>query len=230
MPGLVRAERRQRPRRHHEPGRARRRAGGWLLDGQKTWTTRGAFCTHLFGLFRTDPEAERHRGLTYFLVAARRAGRHRARLRPARRRRGLRRGVLRRRLRRRRRTCLGGCSATRAGGGGDGHHRLRAGPHPALARAGSWPPPTASSTCTAHGDADDPRCATASSDAWMRRRGLPAAHAPDRHRSWSSGAQLGAGVEPHQALLVRARRRAARDSRSTCSAPTPSCRRRRGRG
>ncbi|HEY1626134.1 MAG TPA: acyl-CoA dehydrogenase family protein, partial [Streptosporangiaceae bacterium] len=43
--------------------------GGWLLSGQKTWTTRGAFCTHLFGLFRTDPSAERHRGLTYFLVA-----------------------------------------------------------------------------------------------------------------------------------------------------------------
>ncbi len=43
-------------------------AGGWRLRGQKTWTTRGAFCTHLFGLFRTDPEAQRHRGLTYFLV------------------------------------------------------------------------------------------------------------------------------------------------------------------
>ena len=43
-------------------------AGGWRLSGQKTWTTRGAFCTHLFGLFRTDPEQSRHRGLTYFLV------------------------------------------------------------------------------------------------------------------------------------------------------------------
>lgn len=43
-------------------------AGGWRLNGQKTWTTRGAFCTHLFGLFRTDPESERHHGLTYFLV------------------------------------------------------------------------------------------------------------------------------------------------------------------
>jgi alkylation response protein AidB-like acyl-CoA dehydrogenase len=43
-------------------------AGGWRLNGQKTWTTRGAFCSHLFGLFRSDPEAERHRGLTYFLV------------------------------------------------------------------------------------------------------------------------------------------------------------------
>ena len=42
--------------------------GGWVINGQKTWTTRGAFCTHLFGLFRTDPNAPRHRGLTYLLV------------------------------------------------------------------------------------------------------------------------------------------------------------------
>ena len=42
--------------------------GGWKLNGQKTWTTRGSFCTHLFGLFRSDPESERHHGLTYFLV------------------------------------------------------------------------------------------------------------------------------------------------------------------
>jgi alkylation response protein AidB-like acyl-CoA dehydrogenase len=43
-------------------------AGGWRLSGQKTWTTRGAFCTHLFGLFRSDPSSTRHHGLTYFLV------------------------------------------------------------------------------------------------------------------------------------------------------------------
>ena len=49
-------------------------AGGWRLTGQKTWTTRGAFCTHLFGLFRTDPDSERHRGLTYFLVPLDREG------------------------------------------------------------------------------------------------------------------------------------------------------------
>jgi alkylation response protein AidB-like acyl-CoA dehydrogenase len=48
--------------------RATKAEGGWMLNGQKTWTTRGAFCTHLFGLFRSDPESERHRGLTYFLV------------------------------------------------------------------------------------------------------------------------------------------------------------------
>ncbi|MGQ0802498.1 MAG: acyl-CoA dehydrogenase family protein [Actinomycetota bacterium] len=43
-------------------------AGGWRLTGQKTWTTRGAFCDRMFGLFRTDADAERHRGLTYVLV------------------------------------------------------------------------------------------------------------------------------------------------------------------
>ncbi|HMS46383.1 acyl-CoA dehydrogenase family protein [Candidatus Neomicrothrix sp.] len=42
-------------------------AGGWRLTGQKTWTTRGAFCTHLFGLFRPAPDQQRHRGLTSFM-------------------------------------------------------------------------------------------------------------------------------------------------------------------
>ena len=42
--------------------------GGWRITGQKTWTTRGAFCNWLFGLFRTDPDAERHRGMTYLMV------------------------------------------------------------------------------------------------------------------------------------------------------------------
>ncbi len=50
--------------------RARRNAAGdgWVLDGQKTWCSRGAFAEWCFAIFRTDPEAERHRGLTYFLV------------------------------------------------------------------------------------------------------------------------------------------------------------------
>ncbi len=48
--------------------KAERVDGGWVLNGQKTWTTRGAFCTHLFGLFRTDPGSERHRGLSYLMV------------------------------------------------------------------------------------------------------------------------------------------------------------------
>jgi alkylation response protein AidB-like acyl-CoA dehydrogenase len=48
--------------------------GGWRLSGQKAWCTRGAFCDGLFGLFRSDPNAERHRGLTYFLVPLRAEG------------------------------------------------------------------------------------------------------------------------------------------------------------
>ena len=38
-----------------------------MLNGQKTWSSRAPFADRGFGLFRTDPEAERHRGLTYFL-------------------------------------------------------------------------------------------------------------------------------------------------------------------
>ena len=48
--------------------------GGWRLSGQKAWCTRGAFCDWMFGLFRSDPSAERHRGLTYFLVPLRAPG------------------------------------------------------------------------------------------------------------------------------------------------------------
>ncbi|MER6938067.1 acyl-CoA dehydrogenase family protein [Nocardioides sp. NPDC127514] len=41
--------------------------GGWRLNGQKTWSSRAPFADRGFGLFRSDPSAERHRGLTYFL-------------------------------------------------------------------------------------------------------------------------------------------------------------------
>ena len=43
---------------------------GWLLTGQKTWSSRAAFADWGFGLFRSDLESTRHRGLTYFLVPA----------------------------------------------------------------------------------------------------------------------------------------------------------------
>jgi alkylation response protein AidB-like acyl-CoA dehydrogenase len=41
--------------------------GGWVLNGQKTWSSRATFAHWGFGLFRSDPEAQRHHGLTYFL-------------------------------------------------------------------------------------------------------------------------------------------------------------------
>jgi len=40
----------------------------WVVNGQKTWASRGAFADWMFGIFRTDPTAERHRGLTFILV------------------------------------------------------------------------------------------------------------------------------------------------------------------
>jgi len=40
----------------------------FVLCGQKTWASRGAFADWLFGLFRTDPASERHKGLTFVLV------------------------------------------------------------------------------------------------------------------------------------------------------------------
>jgi len=46
---------------------ARRVDGGWVLNGQKTWSSRASYAHWGFGLFRSDPAAERHAGLTYFL-------------------------------------------------------------------------------------------------------------------------------------------------------------------
>ncbi|AXB43843.1 acyl-CoA dehydrogenase family protein [Amycolatopsis albispora] len=53
---------------------AQRTDGGWLLSGQKTWSSRAAFADKAFGLFRSDPEAVRHRGLTYFMIDLRADG------------------------------------------------------------------------------------------------------------------------------------------------------------
>jgi len=41
--------------------------GGWVLNGQKTWSSRASYAHGGFGLFRSDPAAQRHAGLTYFL-------------------------------------------------------------------------------------------------------------------------------------------------------------------
>ena len=45
----------------------RRTDGGWKLNGQKIWSSRAPFGERAFGLFRSDPEAQRHKGLTYFM-------------------------------------------------------------------------------------------------------------------------------------------------------------------
>jgi alkylation response protein AidB-like acyl-CoA dehydrogenase len=49
--------------------------GGWLLSGQKTWSSRAAFADRAFGLFRTDPDTPRpHQGLTYLMFDLRAPG------------------------------------------------------------------------------------------------------------------------------------------------------------
>lgn len=55
--------------------RAVRTSGGWRLSGQKTWSSRAAFADRAFGLFRSDPAAERpHQGLTYLMFDLRAPG------------------------------------------------------------------------------------------------------------------------------------------------------------
>ncbi|HEV7680362.1 MAG TPA: acyl-CoA dehydrogenase family protein [Candidatus Dormibacteraeota bacterium] len=40
----------------------------WIVSGQKTWCSRAVWADWIFGIFRTDPAAERHRGLTYIML------------------------------------------------------------------------------------------------------------------------------------------------------------------
>jgi alkylation response protein AidB-like acyl-CoA dehydrogenase len=47
---------------------ARRDGDHYVLRGQKTWASRGAYAHWMFGMFRTDPGSERHRGLSFLLV------------------------------------------------------------------------------------------------------------------------------------------------------------------
>lgn len=53
---------------------ARRTDGGWLLSGQKTWSSRATYADKAFGLFRSEPGSERHRGLTYLMFDLRADG------------------------------------------------------------------------------------------------------------------------------------------------------------
>ncbi|MFC5252625.1 acyl-CoA dehydrogenase [Streptomyces nigrescens] len=49
--------------------RAERTAdGGWRINGQKVWTSAAQWASHGILLARTDPDAPKHKGLTFFLV------------------------------------------------------------------------------------------------------------------------------------------------------------------
>jgi alkylation response protein AidB-like acyl-CoA dehydrogenase len=40
----------------------------WVLNGQKIWTTQAHEADMMFGLFRTEPEARKHAGISYLLI------------------------------------------------------------------------------------------------------------------------------------------------------------------
>lgn len=54
--------------------RAELRDGQWHVDGQKVWTSLAQFADWCFVIARTDPDGERHRGLSYLLVPMRQPG------------------------------------------------------------------------------------------------------------------------------------------------------------
>jgi alkylation response protein AidB-like acyl-CoA dehydrogenase len=48
--------------------RAVRDNGHYVVNGQKVWSTRAVWADWVFGLFRTDPNSQRHHGLTFLLL------------------------------------------------------------------------------------------------------------------------------------------------------------------
>ena len=46
----------------------------WVINGQKVWTTQAQVADYVFLLARTDPEAPKHKGISYLLVPMRQPG------------------------------------------------------------------------------------------------------------------------------------------------------------
>jgi alkylation response protein AidB-like acyl-CoA dehydrogenase len=48
--------------------KAIRQGDHYVVNGQKIWSTRAVWADWLFGMFRSDPESQRHHGLTFVLL------------------------------------------------------------------------------------------------------------------------------------------------------------------
>jgi alkylation response protein AidB-like acyl-CoA dehydrogenase len=46
----------------------------WVINGQKIWTSAGHLADHIFTLCRTDPDAPKHKGISFLLVPMRQPG------------------------------------------------------------------------------------------------------------------------------------------------------------
>ncbi|MCA9512862.1 MAG: acyl-CoA dehydrogenase family protein [Myxococcales bacterium] len=54
--------------------KARLEGDEWIVDGQKVWTSWGAWADWCFVVARTDPASQRHKGLSYLLVPMKQPG------------------------------------------------------------------------------------------------------------------------------------------------------------
>ncbi len=68
----------------------------WVINGQKVWTTQAQFADYIFLLARTDPDVEKHAGISYLLVPMSQDGDRGPAHRAARRDRRVQRGLLHR--------------------------------------------------------------------------------------------------------------------------------------
>ena len=195
---------------------ARPTAAG-CCPGQKTWSTRATYADRGFGLFRTDPDAERHRGLTYFLLRPARRRRDRARHPAARRRARLRRDLPRRRVRPRRGRAR---RRRRRLAGRDVHGEQRTRPVAALPR----PVPRRGRPAGRvwRDDCDDTALTDRVVDAWIGARAYQLHTWAHRHPA-RRRRRARRGVERRASCSGRSSTSRCTRPRSTCSARAASC-------
>ena len=162
---------------------ATRTDGGWKLNGQKIWSSRAPFGDRAFGLFRSNPDAQRHKRPDLRHVRPEGRRRHRAPDRPTRRRHRFRRDLPRRRLRARRRRHrdrrrrLARC---------DEHVQQRA--RHVVAQPGALPRARRTPGAGVADRTTIPRSPSDVADAWIKAQAYRLAHLRHRHPAWPQAA------------------------------------------